>query len=164
MTKIRFMRIALAVLSTLILIGVALMIYVLVAFNNRNIIKINIENGETQAVEFKKLDLIPGEECNYTLSLSSKVADEYDILLVFRETEEHTLKDYARVRMESNGEVICDKLLAEMFTGNGISLSFRLVKDRSEDIQITYYLPEDVGNEAQNAEAAFELLITASNE
>jgi hypothetical protein len=29
---------------------------------------------------------------------------------------------------------------------------------------MVYYLPVDIGNEAKNAEAVFELLLTASNE
>ena len=32
------------------------------------------------------------------------------------------------------------------------------------ELKIVYYLPLDVGNEAKNAEAVFELLLTASNE
>lgn len=165
MTNSKFIRIALIVLSAMILIGVALTVYMLSTANNRNIIKVNIENGKTQAVEFKDLCLLPGEECGYIISFGSGAADKYDVELVFHETEgEKTLKDHAYVRIEANGEVICDQLLATLFENSHITLPIDLTGDEKNDVKIVYYLPEEVGNEVQNAEATFELLITASNE
>lgn len=164
MNKSKFMRIALIVLSAMILIGVALTIYMLATADERNIIRIDIGSGETQAVEFNNLCLIPGEECEYTVLLSSKVTDKYDVELAFREKAVNTLNNYAYIRIETNGEVICDRLLATLFESDNIVLPIDLSEKKNDTIKIVYYMPAEVGNEAQNAEAAFELLITASNE
>lgn len=164
MTKSNFMRIGLIVSSILILIGVALTTYMMTTPNQRNVINVHIENGKTQAIKFEDLCLIPGEECEYTILLDSVAASNYDLMFDFHETEEKTLKNYAYARIEINDEVICDQLLATLFDGDDMTLPVDLTEDKKTAIKIVYYLPEDVGNEAQNAEAIFELLITASNE
>ena len=37
-------------------------------------------------------------------------------------------------------------------------------ENKNTELKVIYYLPLDVGNEAKNAEAIFELQLTASNE
>lgn len=164
MKKNKLVRIALIVLSVMILIGVALTMYMLSIVNNHDIIKVNIKDDATQVVEFQNLCLIPGEKCEYTISFSSEVADEYNLRLAFRETVENTLKNYVHIKIEANGEIVYDQLLATLFDNSNITLTVDLTDDRKNDIKIIYYLPKEIGNEAQNAEANFELLITANNE
>lgn len=164
MTKSKFVRIVLIVLSVMILIGVALTIYMLSTVNKYDIIKVNIKDDATQVVEFQDLCLIPGEKCEYTISLGSDTADKYNVELAFHETVENTLKNYVHIKIEANGEIVCDQLLATLFDNSNITLAVDLTEDKKNDIKIIYYLPEEIGNEAQNAEANFELLITASNE
>jgi len=164
MKKNKFVRIVLIVLSVMILIGVALIIYILSTVNNHNIIKVNIRDNATQVVEFQDLCLIPGEKCEYTISIGSDTSDKYKVELAFHEIAENTLKNYVHIKIETNEEIVCNQLLATLFDNNNITLFVDLTEDKKNDIKIIYYLPEEIGNEAQNAEANFELLITASNE
>lgn len=163
MKKTIFIRIALSVLSAMILVGAGLTTHLLVNRNSGNVIEVEVQNGETQSVEFENLCLIPGEECLYVIELSSDIADEYEISLKFEETQEDALKNFAYAKIEANGETVCDKLLADLFGGEEILLYCDL-KDGGREITITYYIPENVGNEAQNSGAVFDLSITASNE
>ena len=78
--------------------------------------------------------------------------------------EEKTLKKYARVKIVADGEVISDELLADAFEKEKIVLPVDFDDKKNTELKIVYYLPLDVGNEAKNAEAVFELLLTASNE
>ena len=55
MKKNKLVRIALIVLSVMILIGVALTMYMLSIVNNHDIIKVNIKDDATQVVEFQNL-------------------------------------------------------------------------------------------------------------
>ena len=55
-------------------------------------------------------------------------------------------------------------MLATAFEGEGIDLHVDLTRAKHQELIITYYMPLEVGNEAQNAEAIFDLLITATNE
>lgn len=162
-TKKRLTNIALIVMCVIILLGVALTIYCLTA--DKHIIKVSIEPDETKAIRFKELFLYPGESCEYTLSLSSEYAKKYQLALCFEDQNlELTLKNYAYIRMEKDGNVLCDTQLAEIFKRQTIELAVDFTDGETNDIKIIYYMPEDVGNEAQNAEADFKLLVTATNE
>ena len=108
--------------------------------------------------------LIPGEACTYTLQLEGDVAEQYEVHLLFEEMQSGTLKNYAYIRIESNGQVLCDQLMATVLAGEGIDLFVDLHQVEKQEVIITYYLPIEVGNEAKNDEAVFDLLITASKE
>ena len=79
------------------------------------------------------------------------------------ETEEGTLKHYARVKILANDEVLHDELLATAFENDNIVIPIDFRKDKNTELKIVYYLPLEVGNEAKNTEAVFELQLTASN-
>ncbi len=164
MPKSKLMRIILIAGSVLIIVGVSLMGWMLATEDERSVIEVQLENGKTQSVEFENLSLVPGEECEYTIKLEKSRADKYDLNLDFVEIEEKTLKNYARVKIIANGEVVCDELLATVFENEDIVLPVDFGEDKNTELKIVYYLPIEIGNEAKKAEAIFELLLTASNE
>lgn len=162
-TRNKITNITLIVICVTILLGVALTIYFLTA--DKHIIKVSIDPNEAKTIRFEELYLRPGESCEYTLSLSSEYAEKYQLILRFEDQNTKlTLKDYAYVRMEKDGEVLCDTRLSELFEKQAIELAVDFSDGETHDIKTTFYMPEDVGNEAQNAEADFKLLVTATNE
>lgn len=164
MTRTKIMRIALIAASVLIVLGVVLTAWAWATKDERNVIEVHLCDGEMQAVKFENLCLIPGEECEYTLRLKSDGVNQCDLKIDFVETKERTLKNFAYVRLESDGKVICDDLMANIFDGEALSLAADFESADFIELTVKYYLPLDVGNEAQNAEAIFELQLTASNE
>ena len=163
MNRLKIIRIIMVILSVLTLVGVGMMGWMLATREDREVVRIDLDE-QIDPIGFENLCLIPGESCTYTLRLKGDVAKKYDVHLQFVETEDKTLKHFAFIRIESNGAVLCDELMATVFEGEGIDLHVDLKKSKQQDIVITYYMPIEVGNEAQNAEAIFDLLITASNE
>lgn len=164
MPKIKLMRIVMIVGSVLILAGVSIMWGAMVIEEEQNVIEVELDNEETQSIEFEGLGLIPGGECEYTIKLEDSGSDKYDLTLNFVETEEKTLKNFARAKIIANCEVVCDELLATIFEKEDIILPVDFKENINTELRIVYYLPIEVGNEAKNAEATFELLLTASNE
>ena len=160
----KLIKIILIVGSVLIIVGVSLMAWILATEDERGIIEVKLEDGETETLSFESLALIPGEEVEYTIQLEKFNASKYDLELDFVETEEKTLKNYARVKIVADGEIVCDELLATAFENEKIVLPVDFEEDKNTELKIVYYLPIDVGNEAKNAEAIFELMLTASNE
>ena len=140
------------------------MTFLLATEDDRSSMEVWLKDGVTQSVEFENLSLVPGEECEYMISLNSDTANTYDLSLDFVETVEKTLKNYARVKIIANGEAVCDELLATVFEGDDIVFPVDFSAGKNTELKIVYYLPLEVGNEAKNAEALFELLLTASNE
>ena len=85
-------------------------------------------------------------------------------MIKFTEKEEGTLKSFAHVKIEKGDEVIYDELLSDAFSDDGITLPVKYGKKNSVKLKVTYYLPSEVGNEAENAEAVFELQVTAGKD
>lgn len=164
MLKSKLKEILLLVGSVLIVIGIAVMAWVLITDGDRSAIEVQISDGKTETVEFEALGLVPGERCEYNITMRAESSDIYDLTLDFVETGESTLKNFARVKIVANGDILCDELLATVFENDAILMSVDFRENRNTDLKIIYYLPAEVGNEAKNTEAEFELLITASNE
>lgn len=164
MLKKHWMNILLALTAVLILVTVALSFYYIYVRNNRNVIQLSISADESYSVDFKALGLLPGDDISYTLRVKSEEKQKYKMTLKFNETDtEQKLKDFVYVRIEMGDEVIYEKLLADSFTDEALSLDVDFTNVKKNEFRITYYMPEEVGNEAQNAEAFFELHITAEN-
>ena len=157
-------QIILIIGSMMIVVGIVLMGWLLATKNQRDVIEIKLEDGETESLTFENLALIPGEECEYAVQLKKAGADQFQLMLNFVETEEKTLKNYARMKIIANGEIIRDELLATVFQSDPIVLPVDFDEEKNTELKIVYYLPIEVGNEAKNAEAVFELQLTASNE
>lgn len=158
------MNILLALTAVLILVTVALSLYYICVRNNRNVIQLNISADESYSVDFKALALLPGDDISYTLRVKSEEKQKYKMTLKFNETDtEQKLKDFVYVRIEMGDEVIYEKLLADSFTDEALSLDVDFTNVKKNEFRITYHMPEEVGNEAQNSEAFFELHITAEN-
>lgn len=167
MPKSVFMRIVLISASALIIVGVSLLGWMLATSGDRNVIKIELENGKTETVEFKELALVPGSSCEYKIKLKGENAKKYELILDFVEkgkAEENTLKNFAYVKIVSNGSVICDELLATALERDDITLHVDFKEKKNTELTVIFYLPIDVGNEAKNSAAVFELLLTAINE
>lgn len=165
MPKSKLMRIILVAGSVLIIVGVSLMGWILATEDERGVIEVRLEDGKTESLVFEDLTLVPGEECEYTVQLKKTSASKYDLELDFVDADkENTLKNYARVKILSNGEIVSDELFADAFENEKIVLPVDFDEGKNTELKVVYYLPIDVGNEAKNAEAVFELLLTASNE
>lgn len=165
MKKAGFMRWILLAGSVLILIGVALMLWMLLTADDRTVIKIDL--GLEKPVHFNELCLIPGEEVYYDLEFNGNKMNQYTVYFDFvdlDESKKQTLKNYARVKIEAGEEILYDELLADAFEGKAFTLPVDFDTGLNTKLTVVCYLPIDVGNEAENAEADFDLLIKASNE
>ena len=164
MGKSNFMRIGALVLSVFVLGGAALWGWTVSTEDERSVVEVHLEEGKTETVSFENLCLVPGEQCEYELSFRKGTADRYDLSFDFAELKEGTLKKYARAKIESKGETLYDSLLFDLLEEESLSFTVDFKEKINTELKIIYYLPIDVGNEAQNAEALFELRLTASNE
>jgi len=163
MSKNRLVQVVLITGGVLIILSVLLL---WVIQNNKeapDVIKVSLEDGVTESLQFESLCLVPGQACEYTLSLKHEEKVRCDLKFDFVETEEKTLKNFARVKMIAGDEVVYDDLLAAAFENENIILPIDFRKGKNTELKIVYYLPIEVGNEAKNAEAVFELQLTASN-
>lgn len=171
MSRRRLLQIIVSAASVLIVVGVILMGVIMNTEEDRSVIHVDLDKGEEnsteQKVDFESLALLPGESCEYTLVLEGEESDRYDVTLSLYENQaekNHTLKNFVFLRIESGENVVCDMLLRDVYASEGFTLPVDQTTGENTELRFVYYLPADVGNEAQNAEAFFGLKITASNE
>lgn len=159
-----FKRILMIPMSVLIIVGVIIISWMNNAANRINSITVNMEDSEVQLVKFERIGLIPGETCEYKIKIKNN--RDFVMHLDFVEVETPETKDldeFAFVKIVSNGETICDDLLSDVFKMDGFVLPVDISEKINTELTIIYYLPIDVGNEAKNAEADFDLLIKVSD-
>ena len=161
MSSRTFFRFVFVLLCVLIVAATVFIAYHLSIREKSADIKVKLDSDTPSQVEFESLSLYPGASVDYTISLSTKERGSYGVLFIFKENRDLTLKNYACVKMECEGEVFYDDLLADAISGGAIMLNHYLELRESVDVKITYYLPENVGNGAQNAEADFYLEISS---
>lgn len=164
MLRSKLMRILLIAGSALIIVGVSLMVWMMATEDERSAIEVQLSDGLTKEIEFEGLALVPGGEYEYEVILKNENSDTYELTLDFVETEESALKNFARVKILSNGNEVHDDLLVNVFEGEDIVLPVDFTRGENTALKIVYYMPLDVGNEAKNTEAVFKLVLTASNE
>jgi hypothetical protein len=153
----------LAVLSALILLGGGITAFIYDSQFNYQNIAVDVEDGMNETVEFKHLSLIPGGEAVYTVSFSSRLVETYIIDLSFNSEGVETLADYVRLKIDTTEGTVKYMLLRDYITGEKIQLELRLNGDERTNVVFTYYMPSEVGNEAQCTEAEFSLKITAKH-
>lgn len=157
----KVLSIVLAVLSVLVLLASGTAVVLLLRMDD--VIQVDLDKGE-QTVKLEALTLRPGEECDYTLELQSSLDDAVELEITFTDGDpSQTLGRYVRVRMEQDDAVLFDLLLDDAFSQEAQELTLRTAKNGKTRVRLVFYLPEDVGNEAQNAEASPTLCIKARN-
>lgn len=150
----------------MILLGVALMIWMLLADRNGDNIKVKVEIEEINVpkkVEINDYILVPGYENEYTLTVTSDRPGDYDLTFSFVEkgNEDNVLKENLHILIEYDGEVLCDDKLSELYDRT-IDFSIELKRWHGQDIRVVYYIPIEVGNEIQGQVIDFDLFITAT--
>ena len=96
------------VLSLMILLGVALMIWVLLAKRNGDNIKVKVEVEEINVpkrVDINDYILVPGYENEYTLTVTADRPGDYDLTFSFVEkgNEDNILKENLYILIEYDG-------------------------------------------------------------
>ena len=109
------------------------------------------------------LAIIPGSSSEYDIEFNGDRSSQFDVTLNFEEKEDKALKNFAYVKIVSGDEVLYDKLLADAFDDDTIIIPVDFEKNANTQLKIVYYLPIEVGNEAKNAGAKFDLLFTAQS-
>lgn len=147
-------RILLIALALVILLGIVLVVLLLV--NNDKIVK-NIklkEEGVTkEKLAFSANGLHPGDEKEYTLNITSKVAGKYSIHFDFIEDKDGLLKSFIDVTL-TYGEQSYTYSLAELLDGQTVDFVCEVSNDPAV-ITVKFVMPIETGNEAQGTYADF---------
>ncbi len=157
-----FTRIAMIVLSLMILLGAIVSFCMISAMGDSNNIKVELTRGEPETISFTNPDLEDRKE-EYTVSLVSEDEGEYRVSFSFLETKKNKHRDDIYAKITVGGETVCDKSLAELFDGSAISFTCNLAKKESADVTVEYYIPEGTSVNTEDSEIDFDINIVANN-
>ena len=165
MNKKTLSRVAMIMSSILIFILIFIFCFVAFPSSRKDVIKIKLSDGETECVRFESLAMVPGDSCDYNIKLLRDGGNRgYNLYVKFVELEDRNLKNFARVKILSGDEIVYDSLLAEAFADGELVLPIDFQNGNNTEFKVSCYLPLEIGNEAKNAEAVFELQLTANYE
>lgn len=122
-------------------------------------IEIETEGQTSKVLEFSKLNLKPGDKCQYTINLVCELEGDYKIILEFKDRGGE-LKKFVNVSVDLQGKNLASQGLDQIFGAQKIETQATLTADEPEKLLIGYELPLTVGNEAQGAVADFEVIVT----
>ncbi len=122
---------------------------------------ITLDGKEITTSEVNLAGMAPGENRNYTLTLSANRDDVYTITMDFQRGSKASLGEFVQVRISIGDRVIEDKLLKQLFDGSEVRFDCELGPDHDVLLDVTYMMPATVGNEAQGKDAEFIIVLSA---
>ena len=161
--KFKIDNFLIAAMSVLILIACGLSTYFLANTDRRDVIEVELKGDNESFIAFDVLSLFPGDEVSYKVSIGHKEVKDGTITVNFSEEGEGALNEFLNVRIVSEGETLSDMPLTDLLTKSD-GLVFAVKSKRDLDLEVIYYLPLDVGNDAMGASSGFMLSIKASKE
>lgn len=146
----------------MILIGVGLMIWMLLADHLGGAIKVRVDVDIPVEAGINDVVIVPGYKNEYHLKVTADKPHEYDLTFSFKEQgdTESDLKDNLYILIEHDGVVYCDAKLSELYEG-GPTMTLQLKRLVAQDVKVVYYIPKEVGNEIKGDTADFGMFITA---
>ncbi len=137
------------------------------AENRDDAIQVGLD-GDGEVVEFRDLEMHPGDSAEFDLAITHEVEGECQLTLDFIDSAPaevtNNLKEYIKVIIIFNGEKIYEEDLTKAIDAELAPIDCVLDEKEPVEMKIIYLMPIEVGNEAENAEAFIDLAIKVSNE
>ena len=122
------------------------------------------EEGIEETVSIDGLGLVPGESREYSFVLNCTKEGRYAIGIKVDETKDGGLKNFVNVKIKIGDDTLLeDKLVNITDQTTVLDLSYPFLKT-TEAFTVVYTMPLDVGNEAMNTYADFDMTVLISNE
>lgn len=121
-------------------------------------VTVNDAGVTEETLNVRGLSLVPGQEQDYEIGLRCKASGKYFISFEFVEKVDGGMKEFVYLTINSGDtSVYSGELAALIDTDVYIGFDGYLDADDPLTIQITYSMPIDIGNEARNTFADFDI-------
>lgn len=112
-------------------------------------------------MDVKLSGLCPGMSRLYEINLRANSGDGFKITMAFERAEADSLAQFVDVEVRACGETVDSAKLSEYLDGKQISFPVKFDGVSEINVEIVYSMGRDVGDEAQNAEADFKIVISS---
>ncbi len=121
-----------------------------------------IIDGKTQKeLDVTLSDFLPGDSKSYTVQMKNGAEDALTVEMSFEKADTDTLAPFIDVEVSINGEKVDNAKLNEYLQGKTISFPNEFVAGSTHEVQITYSMSIDVGDEAQKTTADFQVVFNS---
>ncbi len=117
------------------------------------------EKMQTEELSFSLADIVPGSSASYTIKIQAEENKPYTLTVEF--SGEGALLPFVDLATYCGGRQIHIAPLTDYIAGETISLPVDFTGGQSQEIELTYSMALDVGDEAQGAEADLRVLFIA---
>ncbi len=128
-------------------------------FSNEKTIVLN-EQPQTE-MEVSLSGLCPGMSISYEIHLKANEGDSFGLTMDFKKTDADSLAPFVDVEVKLGGETLDGAKLFEYLDGKQITFPTEFVGTSNIDIEIVYSMGIEVGDEAQNTTADFNIVLSA---
>ncbi len=128
-------------------------------FINEQTIVLN-EQPQTE-MEVNLSGICPGMSMSYKIHLKANEGDYFDITLDFTKTGTDSLAQFVDVEVRLGGEKIESAKLSEYLNGKQVAFPLEYDDTSEIDIEIVYSMGLEVGDDAQNTTADFNIVLSA---
>ncbi len=124
-------------------------------------VSVEADGSTSETLSVENLRLLPAGSAEYSVSLSCEESGTYLFRLAFEEKTSSALKKYVYVSVLDGETALAEVLLKEAFDGEALTFEREMEAGKESKIVIRYAMSRDAGNDAQGAEADFDVLLTA---
>ncbi len=144
------------------MIGIIIGVWIYVSqdkFADEKTIVLN-EQPQTE-MEVSLSGLVPGVSVSYEIHLKANEGGSFGITMDFEKTDSDSLAPFVDVEVRLSGEKIDGAKLSEYLGGKQIIFPAKFDDTSEIDIEIVYSMSIDVGDDAQNTTADFNIVLSA---
>ncbi len=109
-------------------------------------------------------DMHPGQTQSYTIRLRAKEGESYTVNMAFVSSGADSMAPFVDVEVSVGGQKVQSANLKDCLGGEAVAFPTSFEGGRTVDVQVTYSMSAEVGDEAQNTTADFRIVLTAERE
>lgn len=163
MKKNKILLIIIIILIVLILFGIIITLYLYRISAKEKYVSISVFDTTSEVVEVNNNSIVPNIKYNYPIIIKTNKEGKYKISLNIINDSIDDLEKYLFIEIIFLNDVLYSGKLIDSLN-NQISFEYLLIQNKNYEINVKYYLNNDVSNEIQLMESNFDIQIIVNKE
>ena len=163
MKKNKILLIIIIILTVLILIGIIITLYLYRISAKEKYVSISVFDTTSEVVEVNNNSIVPNIKYNYPIIIKTNKEGKYKIILNIINDSIDDLEKYLFIEIIFLNDVLYSGKIIDLLN-NQISFEYLLIQNKNYEINVKYYLNNDVSNEIQLMESNFDIQIIVNKE
>lgn len=163
MKKNKILLIIIIILIVLILIGIIITLYLYRISAKERFVSISVFDTTSEVVEVNNNSIVPNIKYNYPIIIKTNKEGKYKISLNIINDSIDDLEKYLFIEIIFLNDVLYSGKIIDLLN-NQISFEYLLIQNKNYEINVKYYLNNDVSNEIQLMESNFDIQIIVNKE